>query len=62
MNRLFLFVLFLALLLVVMRSQAENFANEGAITGGVIGGIVLLLAVFGYFTYRDVKKALSFAL
>ena len=57
MNRLFAFVLFLALLLIVMRTQMDGFANDGAIAGGVIGGILIIVALIaGYFGYKEYKE------
>lgn len=58
MNRLFLLILIVIVLTLVIGKQSEGFENEGIIAGGVIGGLLLLIAILFYMKV-SIYKALS---
>ena len=60
MNRLLIFILFIVVITLVMGKQTDGFENEGAIAGGVIGGLLVLIA-FLYYMKVSIYKALSFS-
>ncbi len=61
MNRLFLFVLFFALLLIVMKSQTENFANDSStIVLTVSSFVFIILAVGGFYYIKNLRNIVHF--